>query len=369
VSEEDGTMELETPWRRQLDEVGNALQSWASARVDPEAKVSDAASPGNGMSSETVLFDMTVDGVTERYVARLAPMPEVFPVFPEYDIQLQAKCMDLARARTNVPAPEVAFLELDDQWLGTQFLVMKRIDGDAPPDVPPYVFGGWVSDATPEEKAKMQTATLEVLRQLHELTPDNADLSFLLRPEHGATPLAQQLGYQRFYYEWAREGGSFPLIERTLTWLEENLPEEGEPVLNWGDARVGNTLYRDFVPVAVLDWEMATVGPREVDLAWMIFLHEFFQDLAERFGMPRMEGFLERDAMIAEYEELTGHTVRNLEWFEVFAALRFAIVSVRTTARGVAYGVQEWSGDPDDVVMFRGLLENMLDGTYAPWKR
>jgi len=223
--------------------------------------------------------------------------------------------------------------------------------------------------ATPNAFAGREARLADLLGAWAPGAVHNADLSFLLRPEHGATPLAQQLGYQRFYYEWAREGGSFPLIERTLTWLEENLPEEGEPVLNWGDARVGNTLYRDFVPVAVLDWEMATVGPREVDLAWMIFLHEFFQDLAERFGMPRMEGFLERDAMIAEYEELTGHTVRNLEWFEVFAALRFAIVSVRTTARGVAYGVQEWSGDPDDVVMFRGLLENMLDGTYAPWVR
>ena len=79
-----------------------------------------------------------------------------------------------------------------------------------------------------------------------------------------------------------------------------------------------------------------------------------------------MTDFLQRESMIAEYESLTGHTVRNLEWFEVFAALRFAIVSVRTTARGVAYGVQEAPADLDDVVMFRGLLENMLDGSY--WK-
>ena len=77
---------------------------------------------------------------------------------------------------------------------------------------------------------------------------------------------------------------------------------------------------------------------------------------------------MQRAEMIAEYEQLTGHTVRNLEWFEVFAALRFAIVSVRTTTRGVAYGVQEAPADPDDVVMFRGLLENMLAGTYGPWQ-
>ena len=369
MTQEDAPLELETPWRRDLSEVGDALQQWAIAQVAPDAKVSEASSPGNGMSSETVLFEMSVHGKPERYAGRLAPMPDVFPVFPEYDIELQAKAMNLVRARTDVPAPEVRWVELDPKWLGTQFLVMKRIDGGAPPDIPPYVFMGWVLDATPEQRAAMQTRTLEVLKKLHEITPANADLSFLLRPEHGETPLAQQLGYQRYYYEWAREGVSYPLIDRTFAWLDANLPDEGEPVLNWGDARVGNTLYRDFTPVAVLDWEMATVGPREVDLAWMIFLHEFFDDMADRFGMPRMNDFLQRSATIAEYERLTGHTVRNLEWFEVFAALRFAIVSIRTTARGVAYGVQETPADLDDVVMFRGLLENMLDGTYGPWSR
>ena len=99
------------------------------------------------MSSETVLFEMTVGGETERYAARLAPMPEVYPVFPEYDIELQAKCMNLVRARTDVPVPDVRWVELDPQWLGTPFLVMRRIDGEAPPDIPPYVFGGWVADA------------------------------------------------------------------------------------------------------------------------------------------------------------------------------------------------------------------------------
>ncbi len=124
---------------------------------------------------------------------------------------------------------------------------------------------------------------------------------------------------------------SYPLIDRTFAWLEAHWPEEGETVLNWGDARVGNILYRDFAPIAVLDWEMATVGPREVDLAWMIFLHEFFHDMAVTFGLPGMTDFMQRDSVIAEYEELTGHTVRNLDWFEVFAALRFAIVSIRTS--------------------------------------
>jgi aminoglycoside phosphotransferase (APT) family kinase protein len=354
-----------TPWRRDLSKVGVELENWARERLGGDATITDVSAPGNGMSSETVLFTMQRDGTTERYCARLAPMQDVFPVFPEYDIELQRRCMDLVRARTDVPAPEVRWVELDPQWLGTPFLVMVRLDGEAPPDIPPYVFGGWVADATPEQRAQLERTTLEVLAKLHRITPDNADLSFLARPQHGASPLDQQLGHERWYYEWAREGVSYPLIERTFDWLDANREPEGDAVLNWGDARIGNILYRDFAPSAVLDWEMATVGPCEVDLAWMIFLDRFFDDMAERFGMPSIPGFMDRSRMIAMYEEISGHTVRNLEWFEVFAALRFAIVSVRTSTRGIAYGQMEKPDDPDDLIMFRNLQEQMVDsGTY-----
>jgi aminoglycoside phosphotransferase (APT) family kinase protein len=362
--EEEAAMHIDTPWRRDLEEVGPAMEKWARAVLGPDARVSEAGAPGNGMSSETVLFEMTLDGESERYAARLAPMPEVYPVFPEYDIELQAKCMRLVQARTDVPVPDVRWVELDPQWLGTPFLVMRRIDGEAPPDIPPYVFGGWVADAPPETRAAMQRRTLEVLKKLHELSPANADLAFLTRPEHGPTALRQQIGYQRWYYDWARDGKSYPLIDATFAWLEANWPAEGETVLNWGDSRVGNVLYRDFTPIAVLDWEMATVGPREVDVAWMIFLHTFFHDMATTFGLPGMTDFMQRDSVIAEYEELTGHKVENLEWFEVYAALRFAIVSIRTSKRGIAYGTMEEPEDPDDLIMFRELLRKMLAGTY-----
>jgi aminoglycoside phosphotransferase (APT) family kinase protein len=352
-----------TPWRRDLDEVGPELERWARKNVDPNARVSEVQAPGNGMSSETVLFTMTHDGAVERYCARLAPMPDVYPVFPEYDIALQHRCMDLVRSRTDVPAPEVRWIEYDAQWLGTPFLVMVRIDGAAPPDIPPYVFGGWLADASPEQRQALQRRSVEILAKLHRITPANTDLSFLARPQHGSSALDQQLGHERWYYEWAREGVSYPLIERTFRWLDDHRSDktETETVLNWGDARIGNVLYRDFEPVAVLDWEMATVGPCEVDPEWMYFLPTFFEDLAERFGVPSATpDFMQRDALVATYEELTGHTVIDLEWYEVFAALRFAIVSVRTSTRGIAYGQMEKPDDPDDLIMFRTLLERML---------
>ena len=235
---------------RDLSEVGAGGGGVGEGRRSgPTPRVSEAASPGNGMSSETVLFEMTPADTTERYAARLAPLPDVYPVFPEYDIELQAKCMRLVRARTDVPAPDVRWVELDPQWLGTPFLVMRRIDGDAPPDIPPYVFGGWVADATPETRAAMQSRTLDVLEQLHELTPANSDS----RSSRAPATRRHRAPNSRSVTSAGTTTGrataqSYPLIDAAFAWLEVHWPEEGETVLNWGDARVGNILYRDFAP-------------------------------------------------------------------------------------------------------------------------
>jgi aminoglycoside phosphotransferase (APT) family kinase protein len=357
----DADLEPGTPWRRDLEAVRPALQAWAQHTIGPDAEITEVGAPANGLSSETLLFGVgRANGDVERFAARLAPAPELYPVFPTYDLDLQARCMQVVRAQTDVPAPEVRWNEPDPRWLDAPFLVMARIEGTAPPDIPPYVFSGWVCDATDEQRARMQAGAVGVLARLHDLHVENTDLAFLARPDHGRGALAQQLGYQRWYYDWARDGVTYPLIERTFAWLDTHFPGEQPAVLNWGDARIGNMLFRNFTPVAVLDWEMAAVGPREVDLAWMVFLHRFFQDLAVRFEMPGLPDFMRPDDVIVQYESLTGHTPIAFDWFEVFAALRFAIVSVRTSTRGIAYGQMEQPDDPDDLVMFRALLDAML---------
>lgn len=352
---------MTTPWRRNPAETTPALARWVAHTFGDAAEVIDVGEPGNGMSSETALFTVRhPDRATERLVARLGPMPDVFPVFRSYDLALQQGCMTLVRERTDAPAPRCRFLETDPQWLGTPFLVMDRIDGEAPADVPPYVFGGWVMDATPAERATLVERSVRVLTEVHTIDPANADLSFVAQPAPDGSYLTAQLDGQREYYEWARDGVTYPLIERTFDWLAAHRPAERPAVLNWGDSRIGNMLYRDFTPVAVLDWEMATVGPREVDVAWMVFLHRFFQDLAVRFEMPGLPDFMPEDEVRTIYETITGYELQDLHWYHVFGALRFAIVSVRTSTRGIAYGQMEAPPDPDDLIMFRTLLEGMI---------
>jgi aminoglycoside phosphotransferase (APT) family kinase protein len=106
---------------------------------------------------------------------------------------------------------------------------------------------------------------------------------------------------------------------------------------------------------------MAALGPAEIDVAWISWMHTFFQDLAVRYGMPGIPDFLGLDAVAHAYQSAGGRPPRDLEWYETFAALRHAIITVRTAGRSVAFGQAPAPDDPDDLIMFRHLLERMLE--------
>jgi aminoglycoside phosphotransferase (APT) family kinase protein len=114
----------------------------------------------------------------------------------------------------------------------------------------------------------------------------------------------------------------------------------------------------------VLDWEMAGFGPREIDLAWFIFLHRFFEDLTAQYGMPGMPEFLQRDRVAAEYERVSGHTPRDLDFFTMYAALRHGIVMSRVQRRAIHFGEAEMPADIDDLIMHKATLEAMVAGSY-----
>ncbi|MEE2034094.1 phosphotransferase family protein [Rhodococcus chondri] len=349
------------------------LQRWLARHVtDPT--VDDVRIPdGTGMSSETLLFDATWDGRAHALVARVAPPETSVPVFPRYDLGAQARVMRAVAAHTDLPVPHVHWSEPDPGPLGAPFFVMTRVDGRVPPDVMPYNFGSWVTEAEPAQRATMQDAVVDVIARIHTVGPAclGAAPTGVGATTAGATRTAQEavrahLDGQRAYYEWTtRTGPRSPLIERAFTWLDEHVPDDRTPaVLCWGDARIGNIVFDDFRPVAVLDWELATVGAREMDLAWMTFLHRFFEDIATAAGLPGLPDFLRRDDIARAYTARTGHTPQHLDFYTCYAALQHAIIMLRITTRAVHFGQAEQPDDVDEMILHRASLEAMLAGTY-----
>jgi aminoglycoside phosphotransferase (APT) family kinase protein len=346
------------PWRRDPAEFVVGLTNWAHATYGDDATLDNVATPATGMANETVLFRLN----GEDLVGRVAPTPNSpFPTFPAFDLAFQRRCMQLVHDRTDVPVPEVVHLEESSAWLGAPFLVLRRVEGLVPSDNPPYVMDGWVIEGTAEQQARLEQTSIATLVGLHQAELGRADIDFLLADGPGATPLERQLGYQRNYYEWAHEGRRLSLVERAFEVLSTHMPNNARTTLNWGDSRIGNVIYSDFVPAAVLDWEMATVGPPEVDLGWMVFFHRVFQSIADRYGFAGLPDFLQRDASVKAYEEIAGFELDNLAWYEALAALRLAVISIRTSLRSAAYGLAEAPDDPNDSIIFAPLFEALLD--------
>jgi aminoglycoside phosphotransferase (APT) family kinase protein len=350
-----------TPWRRSPKDLEDSLAAWARAfRNNDRATVTDVRMPDSGMANDTVMFRLD----EEALVVRLAPSPEsAYPTFPTFDLDLQRRVIELVRAHTTVPVPEIVHLEESDSWLGAPFLVTRAVEGLVASDNPPYLLdpNGWFMQGTQEDWRRFEASTIQVMVQLHRIDA-NDDVTSFLRPGHpGETALERLLGFLRYYYEWAREGHTVPILERAIEVLAATAPSNDRSVLNWGDARPGNIIYRNFEPAAVLDWEMAGLGPPEVDLAWTTFFQRFFSSVAELHGLPPVAPMFQRDEAKASYERLSGDTLDDLAWYEALSGLRFGIILLRMSLRSIEYGMQKPAGDPNDMVMFAPLLERLLE--------
>lgn len=283
----------------------------------------------SGLSNLTILFDASwvQDGAlrTEQLVARVAP--EGPAVFMQYDLGKEFRVMRALAEHTTVPVPRARWVEEDPSVLGAPFLIMDRAAGQIPSDDPPFTAGGWVLDLTDAQQAQLVDNSLRVLAGIHDADWRALGLDFLL-PADGGDPFDADLDLWERVFDWARDGDVNPTVEAGLRWLEEHRPDEDrEPVLNWGDARVGNMMFGEDLTVnAVLDWEMVTLGQPDAELAWYLFL---LRHHTEGIGAPMPPGFPSREQIIARYEELSGRAVPHVDYYEVWAAVRLAVLMHR----------------------------------------
>lgn len=354
---------------RDVASLQHQLEEWLATQLPSGARprvTFHAGIEANGMSSETVLLDVgwTEDGEqrTGEYVARVAPAAEDIPVFPSYALADQYEAIRLVGELTDIPVPGVRWLEPTGDVIGSPFFLMDRIEGLVPPDVLPYTFGdNWLFDAPPEQRRQLQDATVGVLARLHAIADPEQTMGFLAPRQPGATMLARNLAATRAWYEWAAvDLGRSALVDRALAWLETNLPDASESVVTWGDARIGNTMYRDFEPVAVLDWEMATLGPRELDVSWLIFAHRVFQTITEFMGLDGMPDFLAEHEVRETYERLSGAQLGDLTWYHLYNGVIWCIVFMRTGLRQVHFGEIELPDDIETLFHCRPLVEQLL---------
>ncbi len=359
------TFRMPETTHRDPAETGATLAAWVEAHVAGIANVQVSnleSPPTNGFSSETILFDATWDepGVAatdHRLVARVAPTG--YTVFLDPDFVGQCRVMRTVAEQTDVPMPSVLGIEEDTSLLGAPFAVMECIDGEVPTDNPPYASGGWLMEATPAEQERLWWSGLDAMAKVHATDWQALGLGFLDNPRRGSTGLDQQLSYYRGFYGWASEGRPIPVASATLEWLEANRPTEDAPMaLLWGDSRIGNMIFDNFSCVAVLDWEMTCLGQPEMDLGWWLY---FDRQFTETINLDRPAGFPSREATITRYAKLLGRDMENIEYYEVFAGFRFALILARLGALLKDSDILPIDSDFETNNLATQLLATMLD--------
>lgn len=332
---------MPAPRGRDFDETREQLAAWLHAKLPraTELSVSPLSGPAaTGFSNDTLLFDLesVEDGRSEHraLVARIEPTG--FGIFPSYDLTKQYRVMAALRG-TGVPVPQMFWFERDKSLLGAPFYVMERVAGRIPTDNPPYHAGGWMTEIPADERSAIWWSGVDTLAAIHRCDPGKLGIDFLDAPPPGADTARWQLDCWRRYCDWVIGSRAFPTLEAGWRWLVANRPPPSQRQdLCWGDARIGNMIFRDGRCVAVLDWEMATLGPAEMDLGWFLFMDRHH---SEGIETPRLTGLPGRDATVARWETQVGRGAEHVAFWEAFTAWRFAVIMVRVGHQMQAIGV------------------------------
>ncbi|MGZ8648555.1 MAG: phosphotransferase family protein [Solirubrobacteraceae bacterium] len=276
-------------------------------------------------------------------VLRRPPLGHVLPT--AHDMVREHRVLQ-ALDGTAVPVPRVLHLGAADGPLGVDFYVMERVLGHVCRNALPP---GYADE--PEPRAAIGAALVDVLAELHSVDPAAVGLEGFGRP---AGFVERQV--RRWSQQWeASKTGALPALDHLRDELVRTLPTQRAAAIVHGDYRLDNTILHPTLPgriVAVLDWEMSTLGDPLTDLGTLLaYWSEATDDTvvaAARVMAPvtAAEGFPARSEIVERYAARTGFDVSGVEWYQAFAYFKLAVVCQGVAARA-AGGAMLGSGFDD----------------------
>lgn len=274
-----------------------------------------------------------IDSSGADLVVRRPPLGHVMP-----------SAHDMSREHTvlaglnsvDFPTPQVRGTCSDTSVIGAPFLVMDFVSGRVIENAADAAF--LPSDA----RADMSDELVRTLARLHRIDPQQAGLDQLGRA-HGY--LQRQVRRWSEQWELSRTR-DLPGIERLQAWLRQHvdsLPTELPGAIVHGDYRIDNVIWHpvDNRIVAVVDWEMATLGDPVSDLAIaMVYWSEPNDTLRARVPVAEhitdAPGFWSRSQLVTEYQALTGFDVSHLDFCVALACLKLAVIMESIHKRNLA---------------------------------
>jgi aminoglycoside phosphotransferase (APT) family kinase protein len=222
--------------------------------------------------------------------------------------------------------------------LGAPFFVMHAVPGHVLLARPSIHSHGWLPSLTTSERERLWNSALDALVAIHAVDWTE-NHSFLLDGDPAGVSAAGHLDRIADWYRWATSEREYPITDAALERLLQRRATiaTASPTLVWGDARVGNMIFGgDHRVAAVIDWEIASIGPPEIDVGHWLFFDRFATDAV---GVELLPGWPDRGATVARYEERSGRALGDLEWFEMLEELVIATTLIRQADARVARGV------------------------------
>lgn len=229
----------------------DVVAKYMAERIDGfEGPVSAEKTP-TGQSNPTYILNSAAG----KFVLRRKP-PGVL-LKSAHSVDREFRVMS-ALADTGVPVPKMHFLCEDDDVIGSMFYIMEHVEGRnfVDPRIP---------DVSPTERRAIYDAMNAGLAGLHSVDIASVGLSDFGKPgNYFSRQISRWSGQYR-----ASETGVIPEMNDLIAWLEVNTPEgDDKTTLVHGDWRIDNLLFAPDSPklVAILDWELSTLGHPLADL-------------------------------------------------------------------------------------------------------
>lgn len=298
------------PAQSDLDE--QRLEAWLSTHIDGFAQISTIEPFPDGQSNPTYRLN---DG-SRSYVLRRKPFGAILQ--SAHAVEREYRLL-AALHPTGFPVAKPFALCEDSQIIGAPFYIMEMISGR-------IFWDGALPDVMPEERRAIYESMVSTLARLHAIRPKTVGLG--------------DFGPQGNYFErqvrrWteqyrASQTDDIPEIEKLIEWLPSTLPEQERVAIIHGDYRIDNIIYANDRPeiIAVLDWELSTLGDPLSDLAYLAMnwampangrrAQLLGLDL-EALGIPDLEEITQQYCALTKRD-----SVPDFNWYFAFNLFRLA---------------------------------------------
>lgn len=235
-----------------------------------------------------------------------------------------------ALAQTDVPVPTMRVLCEDDSIVGTSFYVMDFLEGRIFRDV-------LLPDVSPKDRAEIYDDMNRNMARLHKVDFNAIGLGDFGKP---GNYFDRQVARWITQYRGA-ETENIPAMEELIAYMPTHIPKDDSVSIAHGDYRLENTIYHptENRMIAVLDWELCTIGHPLADLGYNIMgyrnMHPRQGGLVsadfETSGIPREADY------VKAYAERVGrpYPIENLDFYIAFSMFRLASISQGVYKRGL----------------------------------